>query len=106
MSTLLKVHTWLSELIQRFIFAVWIVSRNYPREISTGLNRSMKHPINRPIRDVVNTQLRRKITLESRDDARFHASDLRCRRNAAVVSLRSIYQVATARAIRGAVASS
>lgn len=56
----------------------------------------MKHPVNRPIRDVVNTQLRRKITLETRADARFHVSDLCSRHNAAVVSLRSIYQAASA----------
>jgi len=56
----------------------------------------MKHPINRPIRDVVNTQLRRTITLETRGDARFHVSGHCRRHNAAVVSLRSIYQAASA----------
>jgi len=56
----------------------------------------MKHPINRPIRDVVNIQLRRMITLETRADARFHVSDLCCRHNTAVVSLRSIHQAASA----------
>jgi hypothetical protein len=32
MTRLLKVHTWLSELTQRFIFAVWIVvAKLFPR---------------------------------------------------------------------------
>src|SRR5580704_18304618 len=59
MSWLLKVHTWLSERDPAAVFSGRLDHRRrYQREISMGLNRSMKPAVYRLFRIVVNNALR------------------------------------------------
>jgi len=65
MSWLLKVHTWLSEQIQRLFGYRLDRARPYRGDISTGLNRSPKPANDRAFRDVVNIVLRQLKVFDS-----------------------------------------